>query len=286
MSKKRGNENGQLTKEENERLSAPAPAASFYFGFPFVSSAAAAPATPGVAPATAMDNKYGPRRRSGLRTRKAPRTAAATKVPQSAAHHANNVEADASHDSADDTGSVADDDTGDVEVDVCHNSADDTGSVADDTGNGNNVEADGPSTTAAAPSALFAFGQSWSSSPAPASTSTPAPSSSSGAGASGSNKEAAKLCAKANRALRESVLGMPASVTDVSIAVAKYQRFAIHQMDKQAQKSATTTESSTTMIGSSPGVGPSATAPPTAPAPSFGDFAAKPSLVPSEDTEG
>jgi hypothetical protein len=58
---------------------------------------------------------------------------------------ANDIEPDASHDSADDTGSVADDtgeDANNVEADASDNSADDTGSVADDTGNANNVKAD------------------------------------------------------------------------------------------------------------------------------------------------
>jgi hypothetical protein len=64
---------------------------------------------------------------------------------------------------------------------------------------------------------------------------------------------------------------MPSSVTDVSVAVEKYRRFAVHQMDK-AQKSSSTTGSSTTAMGSSPAA-PSAPAPP-AQAPSFGGFAA------------
>jgi hypothetical protein len=74
-----------------------------------------------------MDKKYGPRRRSGVRTRKAPRTAAATKVPQSAALNANIVEADVFHNCADDTGNG-----NNVEADASHNSADDTGDVEAD----------------------------------------------------------------------------------------------------------------------------------------------------------
>jgi hypothetical protein len=44
------------------------------------------------------------------------------------------------------------------------------------------------------------------------------------------DKEAAKVCAKANRALRDTILGLPCSVTDVSMAVKKYRRFAVHQI--------------------------------------------------------
>jgi hypothetical protein len=147
--------------------------------------------------------------------------------------------------------------------------------------------------TAATPSVPFSFGQSLSSSsaaaPTPASTSaTPsfsfgkAPSSSavssssssSGAAGTGGNKEAAKLCAKANRNFRDTVLGMPSSVTDLSIAAEKYRRFAIHQMDKAQKSSTTTGTTGSSTSGSSTGAGPSAPAAPAAPAPSFGGFAA------------
>jgi hypothetical protein len=123
----------------------------------------------------------------------------------------------------------------------------------------------------AAPPAAFLFGQSSSPAPAPAAansfsfgkvtSSASATSSSSSSGAGGGDKEAAKLCAKANRAFRDAVLGMPPSVTDAFIAVEKYKRFAICQMDKQAKTNPTTVGSSKPMGGSSSPNAPSALAP-------------------------